>query len=162
MTTIILESKSEVLKQHVRVESECQLCVHAVRALCVCHVFIVYVCTYVGSGGLGLYTLCVSKQCVHSVSVCVCVCVCARVRTRVWTVCGAECLPVYFGSTISLCRYRASTLNVSHLLRAALYMLAEKGLCGQLGHDVPQESIISQRCLRGMGRACNLGNWAKK
>ena len=93
---------------------------------------------------------------------CECVCVCARVRTRVWTVCGAECLPVYFGSTISLCRYRASTLNVSHLLRAALYMLAEKGLCGQLGHDVPQESIISQRCLRGMGRACNLGNWAKK
>ena len=80
----------------------------------------------------------------------------------VWTVCRAECLPVYFGSMCSLYRYRADVLNVGHLLCAALYVLAEEGQCGQLREDVLHESIISQRCLKGMGRACNLGSWAKK
>lgn len=43
----------------------------------------------------------------------------------------------------------------------ALYVLAEEGLCTLLGH-VPHKGIISQKSLKGMGRACNLGNWAKK
>ena len=73
-----------------------------------------------------MYTFCVHTQSVRG-AVCVCL----------WDVCWAECLPVYFGSVCSLYKYGADTLNVGHLGRAALWVLAEEGQCGQLGEDVP-------------------------
>lgn len=110
------------------------VCVVCVVCVCVQNLSIEHM---LALGAWCMYTFCVNMQCVHSVSgECVCV----------WTVCWAECLPVYFGSMRSLYRYRADILNVGHLLRAALYVLAEEGQCGQLEEDVLHESTISQRC----------------
>ena len=114
----------------------CAVCVCCPSTVCVCVcvcVCVLTVCpepqgrTHVVSGCLvSVYLLCE-----HAVCAWCCVCVC------LWTVCWAECLPVHFGSMCSLYRYGADTLNVGHLGRAALCVLAEEGQCGQLGEDVP-------------------------
>lgn len=66
MTTIILECKSAVSEKHVRVESDCGLCVCCnVCGMCVLNHSVVCVL----GGALCMYTLCVSRQYVRSVNV---------------------------------------------------------------------------------------------
>lgn len=64
---------------------------------------------------------------------------------------GLSAYLCYSGSVCSLGRCCMDPLNVGRPPCSALPLLAEEGLCGLLGTDVPPGSIISQRCLKGVG-----------